>query len=158
MSERAKALGDRFEHASHELIAAVQRMSDEDWRAQTAAEGWTVGVATHHVAVGHKQIAGLVQTIASGQPVPALTMDMFAKANAAHAKEHAHCTKVETLDLLRKNCAAAVATVRGLSDAQLERSATVMGGTMSAAQAIERILIGHVQDHFGSIKRTLGWP
>ena len=157
MSERAKTLGDTFEHASHELIAAVQRMSEADWHAKTPSEGWTVGVAAHHVAEGHKQIAGLVHTIASGQPVPALTMDMLNHANAAHATQHAHCTKAETLDLLKKNCASAVATVRALSDAQLDRAATVMGGSMSAAQVVERILIGHVHDHLGSIKRTLGW-
>ena len=39
MSERARALADRFEHANHELIATVEACSDAAWRAKTTGEG-----------------------------------------------------------------------------------------------------------------------
>jgi hypothetical protein len=108
------------------------------------------------VAEGHKTLAGLAGMIAHGQPVPALTMDMIHQGNAAHAVQHANCTKAETLALLRQNGAAAAATVRGLADLELDRTATLPLGTMSAAQVIERILIGHVHDHHGGIRTAIG--
>jgi uncharacterized protein (TIGR03083 family) len=153
MSERARALAERFEQANRELIATVERLSDADWKTETPAEHWTVGVVAHHVAGSHKDIAGLVEMVASGKPVPPLNMDTFDQANAAHAREHANCTKAETLALLRQNGARAAETVRALGDEQLDRVGGSMG--MSAAQIIERVLIGHIHEHHGSIKSAL---
>jgi hypothetical protein len=101
-------------------------------------------------------VAGIVGAVAHGQPVPTITMDMIHQGNAAHAAQHANCTKAETLALLRQNGAAAVATVRGLGEAELGRTATFPMGTMTAAQVVERILIGHAQGHHGSIKKAIG--
>ena len=154
MSERARNLAQQFEQENHELIATVERLSDAQWRTKTAGEGWSLGVVAHHVAEGHKQIAGLAQLVASGQPIPAMNMEMFHQANAEHARQHADCTKAETLALLRQNGAAAAATVRGLSDAELDRTGSLLMGPMSTAQVIERILIGHVHEHHGSIRKA----
>ena len=76
-------------------------------------------------------------------------MDMLNEGNAKHAKEFANCTKDETLALHKKGAAAAAAAVRGLSDAELDRSATVLTGmpAMTVQQMIEGILIHHVDDH-----------
>ena len=156
MSERARNLAQQFEQANHGLITTVERLSDDQWRTKTPGDGRSVGVVAHHVAEGHKTLAGLAGTIAHGQPVPALTMDMVHQGNAAHAAQHANCTKAETLALLRQNGAAAAATVRGLGEAELDRTATLPLGTMTAAQVIERILIGHVHDHHGSIHKAIG--
>lgn len=155
MSERARTLARQLEHANHELAATIEGLSDAQWHAKTPGDTRSVGVVAHHVATSHKMVAGLVEAIAHGQPVPPITMDMVHQGNAAHAAQYAHCTKAETLALLRQNGAAAVATVRGLGDAELDRSVTFPLGTMSAAQVIERILIGHVHDHHGSIRRAL---
>ena len=83
---------------------------------------------------------------------------MIHDMNAKHAKEHANTTKVVTLELLQTNGAKAAEAVRGLSDADLDRSGTVLSGMppMSAAQVIERILINHVNEHMGSIRATVG--
>jgi hypothetical protein len=84
-------------------------------------------------------------------------MDMLHAGNAQHAKEFAGCTKAETLALHQKNAAAAAATVRALSDADLERSGTVITGTpaMTTQQVVEGILISHIDDHLGSIRKTV---
>lgn len=155
MSERARSYADRLEQANRELIATVERLSDADWRARTDSEGWPVGVVAHHVAESHQGLAGLVRRIADGQPLPGFTRDMIDEGNAEHARKHADTTRAETLELLRKNAAAAVRTVRAFSDAELDRSATVMGNAMTAAQAIEGILIGHVVQHHGSIRKAV---
>lgn len=155
MSERARTLAQHLEQANHDLIATVEGLSDAQWGATTPGDGRSVGVVAHHVATSHKAVAGLAGAIAHGQPVPPITMDMIHEGNAAHAAQYAHCTKAETLALLRQNGAAAVAVVRALSDAELDRTATFPMGTLSVAQVVERILTGHAQDHHGTIKRAL---
>jgi hypothetical protein len=78
--------------------------------------------------------------------------------NAAHAKEHANCSKAETIVLLEKGAATAAATVRGLSDDQLAKRGIVFADAppMSAEELIMGGLINHIDDHFGSIRKTVG--
>ncbi len=156
MSQQAKALTERFEQANQELIGTVERCSDAEWRAPTSAEGWPVGVAAHHLAEGHKAIAALIQLAATGQPLPVLSMEMLDQRNAEHARQHANCTKAETLELLRQHGATAAATVSGLSDDQLNRTAPWRTGPLKVREMIERILIGHIQNHLGSIRAAIG--
>lgn len=153
MSERARGLADQFEQANRDLIKTVEGLSEAQWRTKTAGEGWSVAVVAHHVAGGHQGIAGFVTKIANGEAV-AFDMDMIHKGNADHAVQFANATKGETLALLRQNGASAAAAVRALGDTQLDRVGGSMG--MTAAQVVERILIGHVHDHHGSIRKAIG--
>jgi len=59
--------------------------------------------------------------------------------------------------LHKKNAAAAAAVVRGLDDAALARSAEALKGMppMSTEQMVVGILCGHIDDHIGSIKKTV---
>ncbi len=155
MSERAQTLAHQLEQANHALINTVEGLSDAQWHAETPNDGRSAGVVAHHVAVSHKMVAGIATAIAHGQPVPPITMEMIHQGNAQHAAQHAHVTKAETLALLRQNGAAAVATVRGFGDAELDRTATFPIGTMSVAQVVEQILTGHAQDHHGTIKKAV---
>jgi uncharacterized damage-inducible protein DinB len=159
MSEQAQALAERFERANGALIGTLQQCSEADWRKSCQAEGWTVAATGHHVAGAHEPIAGFVQMIATGQQLPPLTMEQLHQMNAQHAQEFASCDKAETVELLRRNGTAAANVVRGLSDEQLSRSAPMplMGGAqVSARQMIENVLIGHLQEHSGSIRSALG--
>lgn len=158
MNARVEALAKQFEAKAAEMTATIEKLTDADWKKVTAAEKWTVGVTAHHVAQGHEVIAGLVKTVAAGQSVPNLTMAMIDDMNARHAKEHAGCTKAETLALHQKGAAAAAALVRGLSDADLDRSGVVLSGVpaMTTQQVIEGVLIGNVASHLASIKATVG--
>jgi DinB family protein len=158
MGAKAEGLAKQFEARAQEATAVLEKMSDADWKKVTEAEKWTVGVTAHHVAGAHEQIAMIAKTIASGQSMPHFTMDMLHEANAKHAKEQANCTRAETLALHKKGTAAAAAVVRGLSDDQLAKSGTVLAGApaMSAEQIVSNILINHVNEHFESIRKTVG--
>ncbi len=157
MGARAEGLAGKFDQACREFNTVVEKLSDAEWKTVTAGEKWSVGVVAHHVAGAHAAISGIVNLIGKGQPLPGLTMEMIHENNAKHAKEHANATKAETLALLRENAAKAASTVRGLSDAELDRSAKLLGGQpMTAAQAIEGILINHVNEHLGSIRAAIG--
>ena len=158
MSERAEALARRFEQTNEELIATVQSCSDEQWRKTCPGEQWSVGVTAHHVGTSYGPIAGFVQALATGQPVPPLTSEMLDASNAEHARQFAGCTKEETVELLRSGGRAAASIVRGLSDEQLDNGAelALMGGQrVSAGQFAEMVLIGHPTSHLESIRATV---
>jgi hypothetical protein len=95
--------------------------------------------------------------VATGQTPPPITMQMLDDMNAKHAKEFAGCTKADTLALHKKGVASAVATVRGLSDAELDRTGTLLTDmpAMSVQQIIERVLINHVGEHLDSIRAVV---
>ncbi len=158
MATRAEELAKKFDASCSEMNKTVEGLNDADWKKVTSAEKWPVGVVAHHVAEAHAGIGGLVEMVAKAQPLPALTMDMIDAGNAKHAKEQANVTKAETLALLKANGGKASGIVRGLSDVELDRSASVLVGmpAMTAAQAIEGILINHVREHLGSIRATTG--
>jgi hypothetical protein len=158
MGAKAEELAKAFEAKAREATALLNRLSDADWKKITAAEKWSVGVTAHHVAGSHEPIAGIVKTVAAGQSVPHFTMQMLDEMNAKHAKEFAGCTKAETIALHEKGAAASAPIVRGLSDEQLSNRGTVLAGNppMSAEQVITGILINHIDDHFGSIRKTIG--
>lgn len=158
MGARAEQLARKFDESCAELNKVVEGLSDADWKKVTSAEKWPLGVVAHHVAEAHAGIGGLVHRVGKAEPLPGLTMDMIHANNARHAKEYANVTKAETLALLKANAEQTSALVRALSDEELDRSASLLGGmaTMTAAQAIDGILINHVHEHLGSVRATLG--
>ena len=158
MGAKAEALARQFEAKVTEATGVLQALSDADWTRVTDAERWSVGVTAHHVAGSHEPIANIVQAIVAGQSMGTFTMDMLHEMNAKHAREHAGCTKAETIALHTKGAATAATVVRGLSDEQLAKSGTVLTGAppMTAEQVITGILINHIDDHFGSIRKTVG--
>ena len=158
MGAKGEALAKQFEAKAQEATAAMEKLTDADWKKVTAAEKWSVGVTAHHVAGAHEPISGIIKTVAAGQSMPNFTMDMLHAMNAKHAQDFAGCTKAETLALHKNGAAAAAAIVRGLSDEQLTKSGTVLAGNppMSAEQVVAGILINHIDDHLGSIRKTVG--
>jgi hypothetical protein len=158
MSARAESLAKQFEAKAAEATAILGKLSDADWKKVTTAEKWSVAVTAHHMAGAHEPITGIVKTVAAGQSLPNFTMDMLHANNAKHARDFANCTKAETLALHQKGVATAAAAVRALSDAELDRSGTVLAGTpaMTAQQVVEGVLINHIAEHLGSIRKTVG--
>ena len=158
MGAKGEALAKQFEAKVQDATALLEKPSDADWKKVTEAEKWSVGVTAHHVAGSLEGIANIIKAVVAGQSMGNFTMDMLHEMNAKHAQEHANCTKAETIVLHTKGAATAAAVVRGLSDEQLAKSGTVLAGApaMTAEQVVTGILINHVDDHFGSIRKTVG--
>ena len=158
MGAKGEALAKQFEAKAQEAATLLGKLSDADWKKTTSEETWSVGVVAHHVAGSLEGIAGMIKTVAAGQATPPFTMDMLHAMNAKHAKEHSTCTKAETLALHTKNAAATAALVRGLSDAEVAKSGTVLTGMppMSVEQIVRAILINHVDEHYRSIRAAVG--
>ena len=117
-----------------------------------------MGVVAHHIASSHQGICGILKMLADGKPGPNIPMDMIHAGNAKHAQEFANVRKADTLALHKSNAAAAAATLRGIADAEFDRSGPVLSGLppMSAGQLAGGLLVGHMDEHLGSIKATVG--
>ena len=155
---RAQIYAERIEETNVALIAVLEGCSAADWTAVGPHETRSVGVISHHVASAYPFAAGLVTALASGQPLPAVTMQMVHQLNAQHAAQYADCGKGETIDLLRMNGAAAATAIAELGDEQLERTgalALVGGQTVSAGHVIEVLVLGHPREHLVSIRAAL---
>jgi uncharacterized protein (TIGR03083 family) len=157
MGAKGEAYAKQFQAKAEEAAATVEKLSDADWRKTTAAEKWTVAATAHHIARSFEPITGMIQGLAAGRTLPHFTPQMLDEMNAQHAKEFAGCSKAETLALHRKGAAATAGVLRGLSDAELAKSGTVFAGVppMSAEDVIKRALLGHIDEHFGSIRKTI---
>ena len=157
MAAKSEALAKQYEAKVQETTAVLEKLSDAQWKKMTTGEKWTVGVVAHHIAGSHEGIAGIVKTIAAGQSMPNFTLDALHEMNAKHAQEFANVGKADTLALHKKGAAAAAAVVRGLSDADLARSGTVLTGmpAMTVEQIVTNILINHVDEHMKSIRAAV---
>lgn len=158
MGARGDALGSQLEQVNDELIRTIEGCSEQQWRATCAGEQWSVAVTAHHVASVQELLAGIVQSLGNGQPVPPVTMEMIDQGNAAHAQQFANCTKEETIGLLRSSGTAGAGILRGLSDQQLETGTEMplMGGRrVTAGQFAEMVLIGHPRGHLESIRASI---
>jgi hypothetical protein len=158
MGARSEALAQQFEAKAREAAAVIEKLTDADWKKVTQAERWSVGVTAHHLAGALEPVAGMITALAAGQAPGAFSVKMLDELNARHAAEHADCTREETIALHRRGAAAAAAVVQGLSDDQLGRSGTVFTDAppMTVEQLVARGLIGHIDEHVGSIRRTIG--
>ena len=158
MGAKGEEYARQLEAKVQEATALLEKLSDADWKKTTAGEKWTVGVTAHHIARSYEPVTHIIKTIAAGQALPHFTPQMLDEMNAQHAKEFAGCTKPETIALHKKGAAAAATAVRGLSDAELAKAGTVFAGmpAMSAEDMVKRALLGHVDEHFGSIRKTIG--
>ena len=158
MEARGEAFAKQLEAKAVEANALLEGLTDADWKKTTAAEAWTVAVTAHHIASSYESATRIIKTIASGEALPHFTPEMLDEMNARHAREFAGCTKAETIALHREGAAAAAAAVRGLSEAELAETGTVFAGMppVSAEHLIKRILLAHMDAHFGSIRKTIG--
>jgi PhnB protein len=157
VAPRSEALARQFEGKVQDAVATLERLDDADWKKVTQSEKWTVGVTAHHLAGALEPVSSMIETMAAGQPL-SFRLDKLDDMNARHAKEYANCTKAETLELLRKGAAVAAARVRALNDEALPKNGPLGPGgpPMTVEALIAAGLLGHIDDHFGSIRRTVG--
>jgi len=156
MGAQAEALAQQVQATCDEFASTIAGLTEAQWRATCAPEGWPVGVTAHHIGASYEPVAGVMMAVATGQQLPGLTPEMIDAGNAQHAQQFANVGKQETVELVRTAGAKAAGMLRGLSDEQLQNSAPLFPGTMfTAAQVAENILIGHPRQHMQSIKDAL---
>jgi hypothetical protein len=159
MGAKTGALATQLEGKARDAVATLEKLSDADWKKTTAAEKWTIAATAHHLAGGLEAVSGIVTGLVAGAPPRGeFTRAMLDQMNAQHAKEHANSTKAETIALFQKGAATASTMLRGLNDDQLAKSGTVFSDAppMTAEQLIMGGLLTHIDEHIGSIRKTVG--
>lgn len=154
----AELLADRIEEGAIALARYAKGLSEKEWQTPVQGDGRSVGVVVHHVASSYPVEIQLAKTLASGQPIMGVTMDVINEMNAKHAKDNSTMGVQETLDLLNKNSQAASEAVRTLSDAELQNAATVSlnaDAPLTAQFFIEDHALRHSFHHLAKIKETL---
>jgi|ERR1700693_4503960 len=161
-ASRSGSLADQFETALQNFSGVVESLSSEQWRMRgrntpglrinDEDEARPLGVIAHHVAVNLNVIMGRIQAAIREQPTPPLD---FKQINARHANEYADTTKAEVLGLLRNSGQQIATDLRSIPDEKLDIARELPSGKMTVEQRIERVLIGHIQGHQGSIEATI---
>jgi hypothetical protein len=157
-SRRANALAERLEAGARALAAFASTLTDEQWQTPIPHDCRTVGVVVHHVGTMYPIEIELAQLLAAGKPIEGVTWDVVADINARHATEHAAVTKQEALDLLRRNSDAAAAAIRALSDAELERAASISlnaDAPLTCQFMLEDHAVRHSYHHLAKIRAAL---
>jgi N-acetylglutamate synthase-like GNAT family acetyltransferase len=162
-ASRPERLAVQFEAAHENFIRVVESLTGDQWRMRgkntpgmrinDEDEARPLGVIAHHVAVNEKVIMGRIQAILSDSPTPTLKVK---ETNARHANEYADTTKSEVLTLLQESGSQIAKDLRTIPDKMLDKVRELpTGGSMTVEQRIERVLIGHLQGHQGSIEATI---
>jgi len=151
-------LAERIEQGAEEFIAAVESLSDEQWQTPCGSEQRSVGVLVHHVGTMYPIEADVVRMLAENGEAPGVDWPAVHGINADHATTNAAADKSVAIALVRNNVQAAVETVRGLSDAQLDRvapNALAWNAPMTVQNFIENHPIAHPYSHLESIQIAL---
>jgi hypothetical protein len=158
---RSAQLAEQFEAAHDGFIRLIESLNEKQWhlagknfpqRLNDEDEGRPVGVIAHHVATNGDWIMQRIQTMLAGGPLAPVNMR---EINAEQARTHANVTKDDVLRLLRASKSRIAEAVRTIPDNQLDIQRDTPAGPMSAAQRVERVLIGHMQQHQGSIEGAI---
>ena len=158
MSQRSEALARRLEQGAGALADFATGLTDAQWNSRVPGDGRKIGVIVHHVATVYPIEIGLAQTLAGGQPVAGVTMDAIHTMNAGHATENDGATKEATLELLRRNSAAAATAIRALSDQQLDSAAPASlyaDAPVTCQFMLEDHAVRHSYHHLARIRRAL---
>jgi hypothetical protein len=157
-SGRSALLADRLEQGARALAALASTLCDAEWNTPLPHDGRTCGVVVHHVATVYPIEIGLAQTVAAGNAVTGVTNRDIDAMNAAHAVEHAGATKGEAIDLLLRNSAAAAAAIRAMTDAELDRAATVSlydDASLTCQFVLEDHAVRHSFHHLAGIRAAV---
>ena len=158
MSQRSDALADRLEHGARELATFAGGLTEAEWQTRIPRDGRKVGVVVHHVATMYPLEIQLAQALAAGNPVAGVTWEGVAELNAGHARDQDAVTKAAALDLLRQNSSAAAATIRTLSDTDLDRAAPVSlnsDAPLTCQFFLEDHAVRHSYHHLARIRAAL---
>ena len=158
---RAAKYADDFVAAQRGFIELVQSLSDDQWRAvgrnfperiNDVDESRTVGVIAHHVASSEQFIIDRIYLMLDEKPMPPVD---FTESNAQHAAKKSGVTRDEVVALLRANEVGIAPRVRAIPDDKLDVEHQTPAGPATVAQRLERVLIGHLKMHQGSIEAAL---
>ena len=158
MSKRAQLLAARLQGGARKLADFASGLTEAQWQARVPKDGRKVGVIVHHVANMYPLEIHLAEILAAGRPIAGVGSEAVDQMNAEHAREYDAVTKEEALDLLARNSGAAAAAIRGYSDEELDRAATVSlygGAPLTCQFMLEDHAVRHSYHHLARLVRAV---
>lgn len=158
---RAARYADEFLEAHRAFAALVRSLSEEQWRLtgknfperiNDEDERRPIGVIALHVADSERFIIDRIYMMLDGQPLKPVD---FGALNAREAARNAGIVRDDVLALLRENEERIPPRIRAIPDDALDVVHETPAGPATVAQRLERVLIGHLKMHEGSIKAAL---
>ena len=159
--KRTAKFADDYVTAHLEFIDLVESLSDEQWRTigknhpdrlNDEDESREVGIIALHVADSEVFIMQRIDQMVEGKPLRPVN---FRDSNAKQAADHAGVTRDEVLTMLRANHESIPPRVRAIPDEELDVEHETPAGPATVAQRLERVLIGHMNVHRGSIEAAI---
>lgn len=117
-------------------------------RINDVDESRSVGVIAHHVADTEQFLIDRIYSMLEEKPMPPVD---FTEVNATHAIQKSGATRDKVVALLRANEDRIAPRVRAISDDGLDVERQTPVGPATVAQRLERVLVGHIKMHQGSI-------
>src|SRR3954471_7651034 len=102
----------RLRSSNEAAVALVSALDHDQWQRRTPAEGWPVGVAARHIALGHRQFVGWVEGMVADVPVEPGDLDAV---NAKQAAEGIVAEPDEVARMLRDEGDRALRTLKALT-------------------------------------------
>lgn len=156
MSARTQSLPNRFIHEHEEVLKFVDGCSADGWQVMVPDEQSTVGVVAQHIDFGYALEIDAIRTMVAGQPPPEQLRiwEVLNAINARNAIELRDRTPAEARSRLCNGAERAEQYLRGLSDEELARTASIPllgGASQSVDWFIDNILVGHPGGHLAGI-------
>lgn len=158
MSKRSYELARRLELGALALEAFASSLTEFEWQVRLPGDGRKIGVVVHHVASVYPLEIQLAQSVAKGQAIEGVTGEVVNKMNAAHAKEFDGVSQEDTLQLLRRNSAAAAAAIRALTEEDLDQAVPVSlyaNAPLTCQFVLEDHAVRHSYHHLARIRAAL---
>jgi len=158
MNTQTADLMSRYELALEAVLATVEPLPAAAQRRRCPEEQCSAAALAGHIAAVHEAVAGWVNVILAGDPLPPLTMADIDRTNADQAMRNDGLSKDEALARLRASGATMIEVLRGLSENDLARSApfTLVGGEISVQTLVEQAVIAHTEQHLASLRAAVG--
>jgi hypothetical protein len=156
MGSPGVVFADELHQVNAEAIALARACTDAQWQVKVRGEEWPVGVVLHHIAEGHVNAMGWLESMLRGEAVTD-TSEGIDDMNVEHAVRAAAVHQEATARLLEENGARLEMLLRGLSDADLDRVAPFgpAGGAELPVRAFAPVTAGHARQHLAHARTAL---
>lgn len=149
---RGEVLAEALSAKVSEIVATLDRLSDEQWRRTCAAEGWSVGLVAFHIALGVERQGGWIEQALEGGPAHQFSWDVTNELNAAVANARILPSKPFVLAGLPVTADRLCTLLQTMSDSDAARVALSSGGKDLSIEFVMKNLMRHIDEHVASIR------
>jgi len=155
MSERVDTALAALRGKLTELEAVVRSTGDADWRRETSAERWPVGLVAFHIARGFQRQAEFIEAARDRLGPHLFSWDETNDLNAMIAAANPSPRRDEVFALARSSVDRMETALRAMDDVALARVAFVNEGReRDTVWVAGRLATEHARGHLESIAAT----